>query len=196
MLPHYFKHATLEAGCDEAGRGCMAGPVFAAAVILGRKGKHALLNDSKKISEANRYELRDFIEKNAICFAVAKIMPAEIDEINILQASIKAMHAALDGLKKTPKYIVVDGNKFLPYKNIAHATIIKGDGKYANIAAASILAKTYRDDYMNALHIANPQYGWDSNKGYGTVKHKAAMELYGLTAEHRKTFTFKADNQL
>jgi ribonuclease HII len=193
MLPHYYLHKSLEAGCDEAGRGCMAGPVFAAAVILSTKGQHELLNDSKKITKANRYELRTFIEKNAICFAVAKISAAEIDEINILQASIKAMHLALDGLKKIPKHIIVDGNKFLPYKNITHNTIIKGDGKYANIAAASILAKTYRDDYMIALHIKNPHYGWNSNKGYGTVKHKTAMEKFGLTEEHRKTFTFKAD---
>lgn len=191
MLPHYYLHATLEAGCDEAGRGCMAGPVFAAAVILGTKATHALLNDSKKIPETTRNQLRNFIEENAVSYAVAMVNAAEIDQINILKASIKAMHLALNKLHKKPKHIIVDGNKFYTYKNIPYTTIIKGDCKYANIAAASILAKTYRDAYMLQLHLKYPNYGFNTHKGYGTVAHKKAMETFGLISEHRKTFNFK-----
>ena len=191
MLRPFFQSEYIEAGCDEAGRGCLAGPVFAAAVILPKDYSNKTLNDSKQIAEKTRYALREIIEKDAIAFAVAQIGAEEIDHINILNASIKAMHLSLDQLKKKFQFIIVDGNKFKPYKNIPHQTIVKGDGKYLSIAAASILAKTYRDDFMTAAHINNPQYDWLNNKGYGTLKHRQAMMAHGTTPLHRKSFHLK-----
>jgi ribonuclease HII len=191
MLPLQYNAQLIEAGCDEAGRGCMAGPVFAAAVILPQHFNSPLLNDSKQLNEQQRYELRTFIEAHALAFGVAKISVAEIDKTNILKAAIKAMHVALSKLNIMPEHIIVDGNKFIPYEFIPFTTIIDGDAKFANIAAASILAKTYRDDYMLQLHKKFPSYGWDTNKGYGTATHKKAMENLGLSPHHRKTFKFK-----
>jgi ribonuclease HII len=191
MLPLQYNAQLIEAGCDEAGRGCMAGPVFAAAVILPQHFNSPLLNDSKQLNEQQRYELRTFIEAHALAFGVAKISVAEIDKTNILKAAIKAMHVALSKLNIIPEHIIVDGNKFIPYEFIPFTTIIDGDAKFANIAAASILAKTYRDDYMLQLHKKFPSYGWDTNKGYGTATHKKAMENLGLSPHHRKTFKFK-----
>jgi len=188
MLEQNYQTALLEAGLDEAGRGCYAGPVFAAAVILPANFYHPLLNDSKKLTEKNRAVLKPIIEKEAIAWAVASVSQTEIDEINILQASIKAMHLAVAALKKKPKYLIVDGNRFKPYKNIPHTCIVKGDGKYASIAAASILAKTHRDAYVETLHKAYPMYGWNKNKGYGTAVHRAAIEVHGLCEYHRKSF--------
>ena len=177
-----------EAGCDEAGRGCLAGPVFAAAVILPDDFKNELLNDSKKLNEKNRYQLRTIIEKQAVAYAVAMLDNVEIDKINILNASIKSMHLALNKLKIKPQHIIVDGNRFKKYENIAHTTVVKGDGKYANIAAASILAKTYRDDHMIKLHKKWPQYNWEKNKGYPTSEHREAIISYGITIHHRRSF--------
>jgi ribonuclease HII len=191
LLQPYHTYAQLEAGCDEAGRGCMAGPVFAAAVILPKNFYHPLLNDSKKVAAQNRLVLKHIIEANAVTYAVASVSEAEIDTINILQASIKAMHLALAQLQQNPEFIIVDGNKFNPYKNIPYATVVDGDANYTSIAAASILAKTHRDAYMQQIHLEFPEYGWLSNKGYGTAKHKLAIEQYGLTKYHRKTFNFK-----
>ena len=188
MLLNAYQDILLEAGCDEAGRGCYAGPVFAAAVILPANFYHPLLNDSKKLSEKQRQELEPIIKEQAIAWAVASQTAAEIDSSNILKASIKCMHLALDQLKKRPKFIAVDGNRFYPYKKIPHQTIVKGDGKYAHIAAASILAKTARDSYMENAHLQYPNYGWDKNKGYGTALHRAAIEAHGLCFEHRKSF--------
>ncbi len=188
MLLNYYQPDHLEAGCDEAGRGCYAGPVFAAAVILPKDFYHPQINDSKKLSEKQRAELAPIIKEAAIAWAIGTQSPVEIDEINILKASIKSMHLALDQLKKRPKFIAVDGNRFYPYQKIPHQTIIKGDGLYAHIAAASILAKTARDQYMIELHKMYPQYGWDQNKGYGTAAHRAAIEQYGLCEHHRKSF--------
>ena len=188
MLLNYYQPDKLEAGCDEAGRGCYAGPVFAAAVILPKDFYHPLINDSKKLSEKQREALVPIIKKAAIAWAIGSQTPAEIDEINILKASIKSMHLALDQLKKRPQFIAVDGNRFYQYKKIPHQTIIKGDGLYAHIAAASILAKTARDIYMIELHKKHPQYGWDQNKGYGTAAHRAAIALHGLCDHHRKSF--------
>jgi ribonuclease HII len=187
-LLNYYQADKLEAGCDEAGRGCYAGPVFAAAVILPKDFYHPLINDSKKLSEKQRAALAPIIKEAAIAWAIGSQTPAQIDEINILKASIKSMHLALDQLKKRPQFIAVDGNRFYPYKKIPHQTIIKGDGLYAHIAAASILAKTARDAYMIELHKKYPQYGWDQNKGYGTAAHRAAIALHGLCYEHRKSF--------
>lgn len=187
-LLNYYQEQFIEAGCDEAGRGCYAGPVFAAAVILPANFYHPLLNDSKKLSEKQRAELAPIIKSNAIAWAIASQTAAEIDASNILKASIKCMHLALDQLKKRPQFIAVDGNRFYPYKKIPHQTIVKGDGKYAHIAAASILAKTARDKYMEDVHLQYPQYGWDKNKGYGTAIHRAAIEAHGLCFEHRKSF--------
>jgi ribonuclease HII len=187
-LLNFYQDPLLEAGCDEAGRGCYAGPVFAAAVILPADFYHPLLNDSKKLSEKQRKELAPIIKKQAIAWAVASQTAAEIDNSNILKAAIKCMHLALDQLKKRPKFIAVDGNRFYPYQKIPHQTIIKGDGLYAHIAAASILAKTERDAYMEKAHFQFPNYGWDQNKGYGTAIHRAAIEKYGLCIEHRKSF--------
>ena len=177
-----------EAGCDEAGRGCLSGPVFASAVILPKDFYHPLLNDSKQISEHIRYELRAVIEKEALAWAVADVSNEKIDEINILNASFLAMHKAVDKLKITPAFLLIDGNRFKPYQNIPHKCIIKGDAKFAAIAAASVLAKTYRDDYMNELHTYYPHYGWDQNKGYGTASHRAAIEKHGITEHHRRSF--------
>ena len=178
----------IEAGCDEAGRGCYAGPVFAAAVILPQNFYHPLLNDSKQVKPAVRQELRSYIELNAMAYSVAMVDVAEIDVINILKASQKAMHLAISNLNLFPQFIAVDGNYFIPYKNLPHQCIIKGDGKYANIAAASILAKTYRDEYMIKLHEEYPYYNWASNKGYGTLEHRTGIALYGLCKYHRKSF--------
>jgi len=183
----------IEAGCDEAGRGCLAGPVFAAAVILPSDLIVEGLNDSKQLSEAKRYALRPIIEKMAIDFAVAYCTNEEIDQLNILKASITAMHRCLDKLKVRPEFIVVDGNRFYTYQNIPHQTIVKGDGKYMNIAAASVLAKTYRDDFMLKIHEEFPQYHWNENKGYPTLKHIEAIEKYGYTPYHRKSFHLKSD---
>ncbi|NSW44250.1 MAG: ribonuclease HII [Bacteroidales bacterium] len=183
----------IEAGCDEAGRGCLAGPVFAAAVILPPNLIIEGLNDSKQLSETKRYALRPIIEKMAIDFAVAYCTNDEIDRFNILRASIMAMHRCLDKLKVRPEFIVVDGNRFYTYQNIPHQTIVKGDGKYMNIAAASVLAKTYRDDFMLKLHHEFPQYHWNENKGYPTQKHVEAIEKYGYTKYHRKSFHLKSD---
>ncbi len=194
LLP-FFKADVVEAGCDEAGRGCLAGPVFAAAVILPIDFKHELLNDSKQVSEKRRYLLREFIEKHALAYAVASYSPQEIDQVNILNASIYSMHRALAQLKIQPGHIIVDGNRFKSYRTIPHQTIVKGDGKYLSIAAASVLAKTYRDDYMLELHKQFPYYGWDRNKGYPTREHRQALRQYGITQHHRKSFRL-LDEQL
>jgi ribonuclease HII len=187
-LLNYYQDEFIEAGCDEAGRGCYAGPVYAAAVILPIHFYHPLLNDSKKLTEKQRQELAPIIKANAIAWAIASQTAAEIDASNILKASIKCMHLALDQLKKRPQFIAIDGNRFYPYKKIPHQTIVKGDGKYPHIAAASILAKTARDAYMENAHLQYPKYGWNKNKGYGTAIHRAAIEKYGLCFEHRKSF--------
>ena len=192
MLKPFYQKDLIEAGCDEAGRGCLAGPVFAAAVILPVNFNHPLLNDSKKVSEKNRNELRLIIEKSALAFAVASIDNDEIDKINILKASFKAMHLALDKLKKKPQLLLIDGNRFYNYKKIPHRCIIKGDSIYTSIAAASILAKTYRDGFMLKLHKKFPQYSWDNNKGYGTVLHRNAIEEFGQCKYHRKSFKLKS----
>jgi ribonuclease HII len=191
MLKPFYQKMAPEAGCDEAGRGCLAGPVFAAAVILPANFSDPVLNDSKQIKEKTRYALREMIQSVAISWAVASIDQQEIDTINILNASIKAMHMALEQLTQQPAFIVVDGNRFKPYKTIPHATIIKGDGTYASIAAASILAKTYRDDFMLEMHERHPQYNWKKNKGYGTLDHRKAMEQFGRCDLHRKSFKLK-----
>ena len=191
MLKPFYQELLPEAGCDEAGRGCLAGPVFAAAVILPPHFSDPILNDSKQIKEKTRYVLREMIQKVAISWAVAKIDAAEIDQINILNASIKAMHLALDLLKKKPSFIIIDGNRFKPYKKIPHATIIKGDGQYFSIAAASILAKTYRDDFMLEHHEQYPQYNWINNKGYGTLDHRKAIAAFGRCSLHRESFQLK-----
>lgn len=188
MLLSYFQKELLEAGCDEAGRGCLAGPVFAAAVIFSKDFKHELLNDSKKLSEKKRMALRPIIEQEALAYAVASVSAEEIDRINIHQASYLAMHRALDQLQVKAEHIIVDGNKFVPYLSVPHECIIKGDGKYLSIAAASILAKTYRDEYMDEIAKDYPAYDWLNNKGYPTVKHRRAVLDFGLTAHHRKTF--------
>jgi len=187
-LHKYFQQDLIEAGCDEAGRGCLAGSVFAAAVILPSDFFHPDLNDSKQINEAKRDKLRPIIEKEAIAWSVASVNPVEIDTINILNASILAMHKALDGLKKKPGLLLIDGNRFYKYKRIPHKCIIGGDGLYASIAAASVLAKTYRDAYMEQLHAEFPVYGWDQNKGYGTVKHRKALLENGPSPFHRLSF--------
>lgn len=191
MLKPFYQELLPEAGCDEAGRGCLAGPVFAAAVILPPDFSDPILNDSKQIKEKTRYALRDMIQKTAISWAVAKIDATEIDQINILNASIKAMHLALDQLNKKPSFIIIDGNRFKPYKKVPHATIIKGDGQYFSIAAASILAKTYRDDFMLEHHEKYPQYNWIKNKGYGTLDHRRAIAALGRCALHRESFQLK-----
>lgn len=188
MLKAWYQEKETEAGLDEAGRGCYAGPVVAAAVILPRDFHHPLLNDSKKLSEAQRNKLRPVIEKEAISFAVSAVSHEEIDRINILKASFLAMHQALDQLSKKPTLLLVDGNRFVPYKKIPHQCFVKGDGRFASIAAASILAKTWRDEMMQSLHLEFPQYGWDRNKGYGTAIHRKAIEQYGLCTYHRKSF--------
>jgi ribonuclease HII len=189
MLKKFLHKTLIEAGCDEAGRGCLAGPVFAAAVILPKKFKNSLLNDSKKLNETQRKYLRPIIEENAITFAVAQVSAEEIDKINILNASFLAMHRALDQLKVIPESLLIDGNRFNKYKDIPHHCIIEGDGKYMSIAAASILAKTYRDDYMENLHESFPHYDWKSNKAYATLSHRNAIIEFGITEHHRKSFT-------
>ena len=189
MLLPYLEKGRIEAGCDEAGRGCLAGSVFAAAVILPPDFGSELLNDSKQLSEKKRYELRPIIEKEAISWAVGIVSPEEIDKINILNASFLAMHRAIEQLSVKPEHLLIDGNRFTPYPDIPHSTIIKGDGKYLSIAAASILAKTYRDDYMDSLANEYPQYLWQQNKGYPTKAHREAIREHGITPFHRKTFT-------
>lgn len=186
----------IEAGCDEAGRGCLAGPVVAAAVILPEDFSHTLLNDSKKMTDKQRYALRPIIEEQAIAWAVGIIDNTEIDEINILKASFKAMHKAVDQLKIRPEQLLIDGNRFIPYPEIPHLCMIKGDGRFMNIAAASVLAKTYRDDLMNELHEQFPFYGWDKNKGYPTKAHRSGIEQHGVTPFHRMSFTLLAPTQL
>jgi ribonuclease HII len=188
MLAAYYHESLTEAGLDEAGRGCLAGPVFAAAVVLPKKFEHPLLNDSKQLSEQQRNLLRPIIESESIAWAVASVDHAEIDRINILQASFLAMHRCLDQLKSKPQLLLVDGNRFKPYKEIPHECMVKGDGRFMSIAAASILAKTGRDAYMLRLHEAYPQYGWDHNKGYGTEAHRAAIAQYGFSPYHRRSF--------
>ncbi len=188
MLQPFYQEEFIEAGCDEAGRGCYAGPVYAAAVILPVDFFHPLLNDSKQLSEKQRDELRPVIEKEAIAFAVAAVDNEEIDQVNILKASFKAMHLALDQLHKRPGLLLIDGNRFIPYQKIPHRCFVKGDGRFASIAAASILAKTYRDEYMYRIHEEFPQYGWNKNKGYGTAVHRKAIEEHGLCRFHRKSF--------
>jgi len=186
---------SLEAGTDEAGRGCLAGPVTAAAVILPPNFKLPLLNDSKKLTEKQRFALRPEIEHQAIAYAIAHVYQEEIDEINILNASIKAMHLALEQLSKKPEYIIVDGNRFKSFQEIPHQCIVKGDGKYQNIAAASVLAKTYRDDFMEKLGLEFPQYDWKKNKGYPTKKHREAIKKYGITTYHRTSFKLLPQSQ-
>jgi ribonuclease HII len=196
MLKPYYYEGLTEAGCDEAGRGCLAGSVYAAAVILPSDYQNELLNDSKQLTERRRYQLRDIIQRDAISWAVGIVTPEEIDHINILNASILAMHRALDQLSVRPEAVIVDGNRFKPYGDLPCTTIVKGDGKYLSIAAASILAKTYRDDYMNALAEEYPQYDWRSNKGYPTKKHREAIKEFGITPLHRKSYNLLGDGQL
>lgn len=188
MLLTNHSNFVLECGTDEAGRGCLAGPVTAAAVILSEDFRNIILNDSKQISEKKRFNLKPIIEEQALCFGVAHIFEEEIDSINILNASIKAMHKSIDQLIPKPEFIIIDGNRFKPYDNIPHETIIKGDGKYLSIAAASILAKTYRDLYMDKIHEEFPMYHWNQNKGYPTKAHRDAIRTYGITKYHRKSF--------
>ena len=189
MLKRFLEKGIIEAGCDEAGRGCLAGPVYAAAVILPAKFRNALLDDSKKLNDKQRRYLRPIIEENAVAYAVAHVSAQEIDEINILNASFLAMHRALDQLKTVPQSLLIDGNRFRKYKEIPHHCIIEGDGKYMSIAAASILAKTYRDDYMEELHESFPHYDWKNNKAYATASHRQAILEHGITEHHRKSFT-------
>ncbi len=196
MLQSHYYEDLIEAGCDEAGRGCLAGSVYAAAVILPKDYDNPLLNDSKKLSVKQRYELRSQIEHNALAWAVGIVTPEEIDRINILKASFLAMHRALDQLTVRPQAIIVDGNRFVPYHNLPYTTIIKGDGKYQAIAAASILAKTYRDDYMEELASEYPEYNWNHNKGYPTPKHRAAIRVHGITPYHRKSYNLLGNDEL
>ena len=196
MLASHYYEGKIEAGCDEAGRGCLAGSVYAAAVILPENYQNDLLNDSKQLTEKRRYELREIIERDAVAWAVGIVTPEEIDKINILNASILAMHRAIDQLKVRPEAVIIDGNRFKKYKDLPHTTIVKGDAKYLSIAAASILAKTYRDDYMNELAKEYPQYDWLSNKGYPTKKHREAIRQYGITPYHRKSYNLLGDGQL
>ena len=196
MLASHYYEGKIEAGCDEVGRGCLAGSVYAAAVILPDGYENHLLNDSKQLTEKRRYELRDIIERDAVAWAVGIVTPEEIDKINILNASILAMHRALDQLKVRPEAVIVDGNRFKKYKDLPYTTIVKGDGKYMAIAAASILAKTYRDDYMNQLAEEYPQYDWRSNKGYPTKKHREAIRQFGTTPYHRMSYNLLGDGQL
>ena len=196
MLKNHYYEGLVEAGCDEAGRGCLAGSVYAAAVILPDGYENPLLNDSKQLTERRRYELRSIIERDAVAWAVGIVTPEEIDRINILNASILAMHRALDQLTVRPEAIIVDGNRFKTYHDLPHTTIVKGDGKYMAIAAASILAMTYRDDYMGQLAEEYPQYDWQSNKGYPTRKHREAIREHGTTPYHRLSYNLLGDGQL
>ncbi|MBQ3151949.1 MAG: ribonuclease HII [Bacteroidaceae bacterium] len=195
MLKPYLNPDKIEAGCDEAGRGCLAGPVFAAAVILPEGFSNELLNDSKKLTELQRYKLREVIEREAAAWAVGIVTAEEIDEINILRASILAMKRAVEQLKITPEHLLIDGNRFTPYKNIPYTTVVKGDATYMSIAAASILAKTYRDDYMQRIADEYPAYDWKNNKGYPTAKHRAAIKAHGATPHHRMTFNLTGETQ-
>ena len=194
-MKRFFQKGLVEAGCDEAGRGCLAGPVFAASVILPAGFRHPLLNDSKQVTEADRETLRPLIEKKAIAWAVAMVDHEEIDRINILKASFKAMHLAIDQLPIRPELLLIDGHMFAPYLGIVHQCVIGGDAIYASIAAASILAKTHRDEYMRALHTDYPHYGWLENKGYGTRQHRAAIVAHGVSPYHRRTFGLCKDYQ-
>ncbi len=196
MLENHYFEGKIEAGCDEAGRGCLAGSVYAAAVILPVGYNNPGLNDSKKLTAAKRQQLRIEIERDAVAWAVGVVTPEEIDEINILRASFLAMHRALDQLKVRPEAIIVDGNRFTPYNNIPYATIVKGDGKYQAIAAASILAKTYRDDYMDELAEEYPYYDWQTNKGYPTKAHREGISLHGISPYHRKSYNLLGAKQL
>ena len=195
MLKPYMFHNLIEAGCDEAGRGCLAGPVVAAAVILPKRFRHDVLNDSKKLTPKQRESLKDEIIESAIAWNVAFVGNIEIDELNILRASIKAMHMAIEGLKKKPQFLLIDGNTFFPYKDLKHKTIVKGDSLFFSIAAASVLAKVFRDEFMINLHNEYPQYGWNENKGYATKDHREAILKYGITPYHRRSFTL-SDTQL
>jgi len=207
LQSHFYNEYEWEAGCDEAGRGCLAGSVYAAAVIFPRDYENAELNDSKQLTDKKRHQLREIIQRDAVAWAVGVVTPEEIDKINILNASFLAMHRALDQLSVRPEAIIVDGNRFKPYKRLSqsgedgggflpHTCIVKGDGKYLSIAAASILAKTYRDDYMDKLAEEYPQYDWQSNKGYPTRKHREAIKAYGITPYHRKSYNLLGDGQL
>lgn len=195
LKPHLYE-GLVEAGCDEAGRGCLAGSVFAAAVILPAGYDNAALNDSKKLTERRRYELREQIMADAEAWAVGEVTPEEIDRINILKASFLAMHRALDLLKVRPEAVIVDGNRFVPYRDLPYTTVVKGDGKYQAIAAASILAKTFRDDYMKSLHREYPCYGWDGNKGYPTAEHRRAIREHGVSPYHRMSYNLLGDGEL
>ena len=193
MLKINYSGFALEAGTDEAGRGCLCGPVVAAAVILPKDFEHPFLNDSKQLTEKQRKELRPYIEENALCFGVSFVDEKEVDQINVLQASITGMHRSVAQLKPLPEYIIVDGNKFKPYNKIPHQTIVKGDAKYLSIAAASVLAKTYRDEFMEKIHQEFPMYHWKQNKGYPTKQHREAIREFGITKYHRKTFKLLPD---
>jgi ribonuclease HII len=196
MLLPYMHEDLVEAGCDEAGRGCLAGAVYAAAVILPHDFRNELLNDSKQLTEKQRYALREVVEREALAWAVGVVTPEEIDRINILNASFLAMHRAVDQLKLRPEHLLIDGNRFRQYRDLPHTTVVKGDGKYMSIAAASVLAKTYRDDYMNRLAEEYPQYDWKNNKGYPTKKHREAIRAYGTTPYHRMSYNLLGDGQL
>lgn len=196
MLQPYYNKNLIEAGCDEAGRGCLAGSVYAAAVILPKDYRNDALNDSKRLSASRRYKLREEIMRDAVAWAVGVVTPSEIDEINILNASILAMHRAVDQLSVRPQALIIDGNRFRPYQDLPYTTIVKGDGKYQSIAAASILAKTFRDDYMKELHEQYPFYGWNRNAGYPTREHREAIREHGITPYHRRTFNLLGDGQL
>lgn len=196
MLLPYVHENLIEAGCDEAGRGCLAGAVYAAAVILPHDFRNELLNDSKQLTEKQRYTLREIVEHEALAWAVGVVTPEEIDRINILNASFLAMHRAIDQLKLRPEHLLIDGNRFKKYQDVPHTTVVKGDGKYMSIAAASVLAKTYRDDYMNSLAKKYPQYDWESNKGYPTKKHREAIRTFGVTPYHRMSYNLLGDGQL
>ena len=189
MLRPYLYNNVVEAGCDEAGRGCLAGPVVAAAVILPKKFRHPVLNDSKKLSARQRFAVREDIINSALAWNVAFVNNEEIDRINILRASIKAMHLAIEGLSKQPQFLLIDGNSFVPYKDIGYKTIVKGDGLYYPIAAASVLAKTFRDEYMEKIHLEFPEYGWNRNKGYPTSFHREALLAHGISPYHRRSFS-------
>ena len=193
MLKITYSNCSFEAGTDEAGRGCLSGPVVAAAVILPPDFEHSFLNDSKQLTEKQRQLLRPFIEEHAVSFGVSFVDQTEVDTLNVLQASITAMHRSIEQLKTTPEFIIVDGNKFRPFKEIPHQTIVKGDAKYLSIAAASVLAKTYRDEYMKQIHQEFPMYNWKQNKGYPTKQHREAIKTYGVTSYHRKTFKLLPD---
>lgn len=195
LKPHLYE-GLVEAGCDEAGRGCLAGSVFAAAVILPAGYDNAALNDSKKLTERRRYELREQIMADAEAWAVGEVTPEEIDRINILKASFLAMHRALDRLKVRPEAVIVDGNRFVPYRDLPYTTVVKGDGKYQAIAAASILAKTFRDDYMKSLHREYPCYGWDGNKGYPTAEHRRAIREHGVSPYYRMSYNLLGNGEL